>query len=156
LRPIAELISLGESDRLEFKSTLQWDIRENKENKGLQQSCLKTVAAFLNSEGGVLLIGVADDGKLLGLEKDLQCLSNGSLDKFERHLMQLIESNIGKRFPPYLKIRFANLEGKDVCGIYIRKAQRKAFLKSDKGLELYIRTGNSSRSLTVPDIYDYL
>ena len=149
-------MSEGESDRLEFKSTLQWDVHQSKENKGLQQSCLKTIAAFLNTEGGVLLIGVEDDGSLFGLQKDLQCLKNGSLDQFERHLVQLIENKIGKRFLPDIKLRFAKLEGKDICGIYVHKAERKAFLKSDKGLELYIRTGNSSRTLTVPDIYDYL
>jgi DNA-binding NarL/FixJ family response regulator len=155
LRPITNLIALGESNQLEFKSTLQWDVREDKENKGLQKSCLKTIAAFLNSEGGVLLIGVRDDGSLFGLEPDLKCLSNGSLDKFERHIIQLIENIIGKRFLIYIRIQFANLEGKDVCGIYIRKAERKAFLKSEKNSEFYIRTGNSTKQLNVPDIYDH-
>ncbi|MEE3718589.1 RNA-binding domain-containing protein [Tumidithrix elongata RA019] len=157
LRPIADLISLGESDKLEFKSSLQWDVRENKENKKLQFSVLKTIAAFLNSAGGgVLLIGVEDDGKLFGLAKDLQCLNNGSLDKFERHLVQLIENHIGKRFLAYLKIRFTKVEGLDICGVYVRKSEQAAFLKSEKGIELYIRTGNSTRSLGVPEIYDYL
>jgi len=156
LRPIAELISLGESDKLEFKSSLQWDIRENKENKKLQISVLKTIAAFLNTEGGTLLIGVEDNGNIFGLEKDLQCLSNGSWDKFERHLIQLIDSNIGKKFLSYLKIRFTQINQQDVCGVYIHKADCSAFLKTEKGTELYIRTGNATRSLSVPEIYDYL
>jgi len=155
LRPIVDLIS-AESDRLEFKSTLQWDIRQEKENQVLQFSVLKTIAAFLNTDGGTLLIGVEDDGKIFGLAKDLECLKNGSLDKFERHLIQLIESKIGKRFLPYIKIRFAQIENKDVCGVYVRKSDRRALLNSDKGLELYIRTGNSTRPLKVPEIYDYL
>ena len=155
LRPIPELIAQGESDRLEFKSTLQWDVRQNQENKKLQYSSLKTIAAFLNTEGGVLMIGVEDNGDLYGLEKDIQCLKNGSLDKFERHLVQLIENNIGKRFIPSIKIRLTNLEDKNICAVYIQKANQKAFLKSDKGTEFYIRTGNASRSLNVPDIYDY-
>ena len=155
LRPITELIAQGESDRLEFKSTLQWDVRQNQENKKLQYSSLKTIAAFLNTEGGVLMIGVEDNGDLYGLEKDIQYLKNGSLDKFERHLVQLIENNIGKRFIPSIKIRFTNLEDKNICAVYIQKANQKAFLKSDKGTEFYIRTGNASRSLNVPDIYDY-
>ena len=155
LRPITELIAQGESDRLEFKSTLQWDVRQNQENKKLQYSSLKTIAAFLNTEGGVLMIGVEDNGDLYGLEKDIQCLKNGSLDKFERHLVQLIESNIGKRFISSIKVRFATIEDKNICAVYIQKANQKAFLKSDKGTEFYIRTANSSRSLNVPDIYDY-
>ena len=155
LRPIIELISLGESENLEFKSTLQWDIKLSQENKQLQLSCLKTIAAFLNSEGGVLLIGVQDDGTVFGLQKDLETLKNGSLDKFERHLSQLIENHIGLRFLPYIKFRFDNFDGKDICGIYVRKAEQKAFLKSDKGLEVYVRTGNSSRTLSMSEIYEY-
>jgi DNA-binding NarL/FixJ family response regulator len=156
LRPIPDLIALGESDRLEFKSTLEWDIRHNQENKKLRQSCLKTITAFLNADGGVLLIGVEDDGTILGLENDLNCMKNGSLDKFERHLIQLIENHIGKQFLPFLKIRFANLGEKDICGVYIRQSNKRAFLKSEKGLELYVRAGNATKSLTVPDIYDFL
>ncbi len=156
LRPITELLTQGESDRLEFKSTLQWDIRQNQENQKLQISVLKTIAAFLNSEGGVLLIGVEDNGNLFGLAKDIECLKNGSLDKFERHLTQLIINCIGKRFLPLITIRFATIEGKDLCAVYVQKSTtNKAFLKSEKGMEFYIRTGNASNALTVPDIYDY-
>jgi CheY-like chemotaxis protein len=151
---IGDLIARGESERLEFKSTFQWDVRENRENKSLQQSCLKTIAAFLNSEGGALMIGVEDNGNILGLEKDLDCLKNASLDKFERNIIQIIENTIGKRFLPNITLRFTSFADKAVCCIYVRKSERKAFLKSEKGLEFYIRTGNSSRALTVPDIYD--
>jgi DNA-binding NarL/FixJ family response regulator len=156
LRPIPDLIALGENDRLEFKSTLQWDIRENRKNEGLQQSCLKTIAAFLNTAGGVLLIGAQDDGTVLGLESDLQCMNNGSLDKFERHLMQLIENRIGKQFLLFIKIRFNHSNEKDICGVYVKQSSKKAFLKSEKGLELYVRTGNATKSLTVPEIYEFL
>jgi CheY-like chemotaxis protein len=155
LRPIASLIALEESDRLEFKSSLQWDIRQGKENQVLQYSVLKTIAAFLNTDGGTLLIGVEDDGKIFGLAKDLECLKNSSLDKFERHLTDLIQSKIGKRFLPYIKTRFTQIDGKDICGVYVRKSNQRALLNSDKGLEFYIRTGNSSRTLKVPEIYDY-
>ncbi len=104
LRPIAELIQQGESDRLEFKSTLQWDVRQNRVNKKLHLSVLKTIAAFLNSDGGTLIIGVEDDGNIYGLEKDLHSMNKGNLDKFERHLVQLVVNNIGTRFLPYCKL----------------------------------------------------
>ena len=156
LPPIGELISRGESGRLEFKSTLQWNIYKNEKDKKLQQSCLKTIVAFLNSEGGDLLIGVEDNGNILGLEKDFKCFNNPSLDKFERQFFDLIETYIGKRFLHYIKCRFENIDGQDVCGIHVRNADRKAFLKVDRGIEFYVRTGNSSRNFTVPEIYDHL
>lgn len=156
LRPIPDLISVGECDRVEFKATLKWDVNKNRENKGLQQSSLKTIAAFLNTDGGALLIGVEDNGSIYGLEKDLQCFNKGSLDKFERCLIELIENNIGRQFMPFIKVRFWQFEGKDICCIYVKKTENRAFLKFEGGLEFYMRIGNSTRKLTVPDIYKFL
>jgi hypothetical protein len=88
-RPIAELVKLGESAVLEFKSTLQWDVVEGKPNKALRKSSLETIAAFMNTEGGTLLIGVEDDGNIVGLEKDLTLVGD-SRDKFEQALVNII------------------------------------------------------------------
>jgi hypothetical protein len=68
-RPIAERVKLGESAVLEFKSTLQWDVVQKQPNKALRKFCLKTIAGFMNTDGGTLLIGVEDDGNIFGLEK---------------------------------------------------------------------------------------
>ncbi len=155
--PIKQLIERPESDQLEFKSTLQWDVRQQQQNKKLQQNCLKTIAAFLNSEGGVLLIGVEDNSNIFGLEKDLSCLKNPSLDEFERKIFDLVKSNIGIPFLPYIKCRFETIQDKNVCGVYVRKANQKAFLELNKGnLEFYVRNGNASRPINIPDIYNYV
>ena len=62
-RNAEELIKRGESKTLEFKSTLRWSLKEDRQDdKGVTHAVLKTIAAFLNTEGGDLLIGVADDG----------------------------------------------------------------------------------------------
>ena len=61
----------GESKTLEFKSTLRWNTKEDrKDDKVITHSALKTVAAFLNTDGGDLLIGVRDDGSIIGIERD--------------------------------------------------------------------------------------
>ena len=70
-RNAEELIKLGESRTLEFKSTLRWSLKEDKQDdKFVTHAVLKTIAAFLNTEGGDLLIGVGDDGSIVGLEQD--------------------------------------------------------------------------------------
>ena len=71
-RPISELIVLGDSVTLEFKSTLQWDVIHDQMNNNLRHSSLKTISAFLNTEGGTLIIGVEDDGTIFGLDNDLK------------------------------------------------------------------------------------
>ena len=68
---LKELVLIGENEKLELKSTLRYDIRENTVNKKLEFVIAKTISAFLNSEGGILIIGVDDDGNALGLDKDL-------------------------------------------------------------------------------------
>src|SRR6266571_9260234 len=75
------LIAEGESDELEFKSTLRWDLKEGTVNKRLEEVIAKTVAAFANSQGGTLLIGVDDEGQVLGLEHDYLSLGDVDRDK---------------------------------------------------------------------------
>jgi len=82
---IEDLIEEGESDELEFKSSLRWDVCDGCVNKKLEEVIIKTVAAFTNSDGGTLLIGVDDDGNVLGLENDYAALGNADKDKFELH-----------------------------------------------------------------------
>ncbi|HAM57915.1 MAG TPA: type I restriction endonuclease subunit R, partial [Candidatus Rokubacteria bacterium] len=84
-RQAEELIKRGESRTLEFKSTLRWNLKEDRQDdKAVTHAVLKTIAAFLNTEGGDLLIGVADDGSIAGIERDRL----ESDDKFMRHLAQ--------------------------------------------------------------------
>lgn len=158
-RSIQDLIHKTERENLEFKSSFQWDVRENKENTALRVSVLKTIAAFLNTQGGTLLIGVEDDGNIFGLEADLSCFkTNPSLDQFERHLRQSITNEIGAKFLPYIAIRFENLDGKAVCAVYVRSAPDPAFLKakpSDSDVTLFIRPGNETKALKLPEAYDY-
>lgn len=156
LRPIAELITLPESDRLEYKSTFQWDIKQNCKNKNLRVGTLKTIAAFLNSKGGTLIIGVEDNGAIYGLEKDLSMLSQRNFDQFEQTLVNSICDRMGAAIPKFLKIRSQTIQEKSVCAIDVRKSPRPVFLKTDKGLEFFIRAGCTSRSLDIPEIYDYL
>ena len=90
-RNAEELIQRGESKTLEFKSTLRWNLEEDrKDDKLVTHSTLKTIAAFLNTEGGDLLIGVADDGSIVGIERDRL----ESDDKFMRHLAQVVRGSV--------------------------------------------------------------
>jgi type I restriction enzyme R subunit len=93
-RNAEELIRRGESKTLEFKSTLRWSLKEDRQDdKGVTHAVLKTIAAFLNTEGGDLLIGVGDDGDLVGIERD-QLESD---DRFMRHLAQVVRNSLGDR-----------------------------------------------------------
>ena len=154
-RPTSELVVLGESATLEFKSTLQWDLVQNRTNKELRHSVLKTIAAFLNSSGGTLVIGVEDDGQVLGLDNDLKTLQ-GSVDRFGQLLTSLIGEHIGVHHSASIQIRFENLEGKTVCLIETDKAPEPAFLKGPRGKEFHIRFGNTTRMLDAEETVRYI
>ena len=90
---IYELINGGENERVEFKSSMRWDYKENRVNKNLEGVIIKTLSAFLNSSGGTLLIGVDDLGDVIGIGKDLKTLGGGkkNLDGFELQLTELVD-----------------------------------------------------------------
>jgi Putative DNA-binding domain len=87
---LEEMVAGGESPVLEFKSSLRWDLRAQQINTDLQKVVAKTVAGLMNFEGGTLLIGVADDGTVIGIENDLKTLKRGDLDRFEQTLRQAL------------------------------------------------------------------
>lgn len=145
-RPFRELISLGEGPNLEFKSTLQWDVIQNQSNKHLRHSVLKTITAFLNTEGGTLLIGVDEGGGIYGLETDLGML-DGSLDRFGQLISSLISDYLSPGLTPLIKIRFEELDGKKVCVVDVGKSSEPVFLKGERGKEFYVRVGNTTRPL---------
>ncbi len=154
-RSLDDLIASGESGTLEFKSSLEWDIYQNKANQGLRREVLKTLVAFLNSDGGTLLIGVKDDGTVLGIENDLK-LQKNSPDKFLNHLTSLITDLIGAEFSPHIKIRFDDVAGQQICLVEVQRASDPAYYKGDKGSEMYIRFGSTSRQLDVKEAFSYI
>ena len=154
-RPIAELVLLGESTVLEFKSTFQWDVMKNEQNKGLRHSTLKTIAAFMNSDGGTLILGVEDNGAIFGLERDLALL-DGSCDRFERLLADQMIDLLGQGVVSYVRVRFEEIEDKLVCAITVDSVREGVFLKSPRGKEFFVRFGNSTRSLDPEQTHEYL
>lgn len=155
-RPIGELVSLGESATLEFKSTLQWDMVRGQTNKYLRFSSLKTIAAFLNSEGGTLVIGVEDDGTVCGLDRDLKQVKNHSLDGFEQLLVSLVHAHIGPEVARLIDIRYEAINGHHICAVDVDKSTEPVFLSSPRGTEFYIRIGNTSRPLDAEETHRYI
>jgi hypothetical protein len=154
-KSIIEIISLGESTTLEFKSTLQWDVINHEKNKGLRKSALKTIAAFLNSEGGTLVIGVEDDKSIFGIDRDL-ALTENSEDKFLNLLSTLISDCIGAEYAGLIKTRIEPIDGKSVCILDIDKSLLPAYLIIDGQKEFYVRMNNTSRSLDPEETVKYI
>lgn len=149
------LILGGEDENLEIKSTLRYDIRQEMVNKKLEYVIAKTISAFLNSDGGNLVIGVDDDGNALGLDKDFSTLKKGDTDGFDLKLTEVVSNYIGKTYMSYLKVSFPVLDDKTVCWIEIGKSGKPVFVKHEGKEEFYVRNGGSSAPLSRAEQSEY-
>lgn len=93
---IEHLLREGESSRVELKSSLRADTLDRSvPTKVLEKVVARTVAGFLNSHGGILIIGADDSGKPLGLERDMRTLSRKDVDGFQQTLVQVLVNHLG-------------------------------------------------------------
>jgi hypothetical protein len=159
---IIKLIKQKESATLEFKSSARWNLKENKPDKTMEEVILKTVAAFLNSEGGTLLIGIADNGKVVGLQHDYKIhKKQPDRDGYEQFLTQLLlRDNFGLDLSSHIKFSFHTIELEEICQVKISKSPRPVYLttKNKQGQveeQFWIRSGNSNQQLTISKFYDY-
>lgn len=156
-KDLPSIIKQGEGPYLEFKSSLRWDLAETRINRSLEGVVLKTLAGFLNSSiGGTLLIGVADNGEVLGLEKDYQTLKKPDQDGFEQTVMTLISSNLGADLCPYVHVLFHVIDGKEVCRLLISPAKKPVFINQGNAPKFYVRTGGATRDLNIQEALDYV
>ena len=158
---IAEQIAAGESDRLEFKSTARINLATGKRDDRMETVIAKTVAAFCNADGGTLLIGVDDEGRMIGLGPALATLKQPDVDRFELWLRDLLQVRLGANAASLPAVDFADAEdGSPVCRVRCPAASRPVYLQSGKGqaatAELWVRVGNSTRLLGVDDAVDYV
>lgn len=144
------MIATGENEKVEFKSTLRWNLAADKADKAIENSALKTIVAFLNTEGGTLFIGVKDDGKILGIEKD-QFLNE---DKFLLHFASLLNDRIGKHYIEHIEWGLREVKGKKILRVTCKPAPSPAFLKNN-GEEFYVRNGPSSVQLSTSEVLEY-
>jgi len=147
------MIHQGETDAIEFKSTLRWDIRAGKTNQAVERACLKTISAFLNSKGGTLLIGVRDDGSIEGIESDKFV----NEDKFLLHLWTLIRTCLGREVSRYLRTHLEKTEEKTVCVVQCLQSSRPVFLRQPGfNEEFFIRVGPSSNAMDISEALQYI
>ncbi|MCZ6655630.1 MAG: response regulator [Planctomycetota bacterium] len=146
------MIKAGESDRFELKSTLRWNLKADRAGKEIENAWLKTIVAFLNTDGGILVIGVADDGTVLGIELDH--FPDG--DRYLLHTNNLIRSAIGAEITPFTKFALKPLNDKEVLVVECLPAPEPVFLKRDGDEQFYIRIGPGSRKLLASEILAYV
>ncbi len=154
---IRNLITKGESAELEFKASTRWDTRSHRINKELEKVVVKTVAAFLNStHGGILLLGVDDNGSVVGLKGDYSTLGKKqNRDGYEHLLMTLLTDAFGTDCSAFISLSFHRIGEEDICQVSVTPATRAMFVEDDRAEHFYIRAGNSTRLLSTREAIEY-
>ncbi|MDR0508819.1 MAG: ATP-binding protein, partial [Candidatus Methanoplasma sp.] len=149
---IERAIHSGENEKVEYKSTLRVNLSTGEKDEKIERAVLKTLVAFLNSRGGTLLIGVADDGSVIGVDD----WSFENRDKLSLHLTNLIGEHIGNEFLPFITFRLSSYKEKWVMRIVCRKSDSPVFMKEGKQESFIVRSGPSSVELHGMDTLNYV
>jgi len=150
---VLSLIKAGESDTLEFKETFGLDVKKQTKEKYIELMTLKTIAGFLNSKGGVLLIGVSDNGSYAGIMSELEKLHKKSKDKFLLHFKNIIKTSIGEEFYPYIDYQLVDVGGSVILYVNCKQSLTACFLN---GEDFYVRTNPATDKLEGPTMVKYI
>ncbi|HEY9294666.1 MAG TPA: DUF262 domain-containing protein [Microlunatus sp.] len=156
---LSDLLDAGESQSLEYKSTARWNIRAGQADKKMEQVIVKTVCGLLNGDGGTLLIGVDDQGNVLGLDYDYRTLgSKGNRDGYELFLRQVLDASLSINTAGIVNIRFDEEGGHDVCVVSVAASGRPVFARTVAGSNLsdfWVRIGNATKQLHGDEMIEY-
>lgn len=161
---VLDLIAAGESKTLEFKSTARFNVKANQPDPKMERIIAKTVAAFLNTDGGTLLIGVTDEGTVRGMADDFATLKKADRDGFELWLMQTLLNDFEKDASQQISVSFHAIAppspdtrpgASEVCRVDATPSPRPRFVKEDGQEKFYVRTGNATNALAMKEMFTY-
>lgn len=146
------LIEYGENEQVEFKSTLRKNLKTNAKDPSIELAVLKTVAAFLNNKGGTLLVGVQDDGHILGIEPD----EFANPDKYMLHFSHLLESRIGTFLSQYIHYDLVKLGEYFILRVDCDPSSKPVFVKDGSMEYFFVRSGPATLSYNFSQAIAYI
>ena len=164
---VQSIIADGEGDTVEFKSTGRLNIHNSTKDPEIEWAIVKTVAAFMNTQGGELLIGVNDSANTVGIEVDYPLVHGHNRDGWELWLGNLISTTLGIVAAAEVVPRYCELDGKTVAYIKINRASKPLFATPTKAAApkrdaplgvnkyFYIRMANATRQLVGSELLQY-
>ena len=148
----SELVLQGEGGDIEFKSTLRTNLHTGAPDTRIELAVLKSIAGFVNSNGGTLVVGVGDDGTAIGIEADK--FSNE--DKMNLHLVHLIRDRIGPQHMMYIHPRFDDYDGTRVLMVECQRGRDPVYVKDGNSERFYIRTGAATSELSASQMQQFI
>ncbi len=155
---VEKIINKGEGNQVEFKPALLYNFKTRKAGIGVKNIIAKVICAFLNANGGLLFIGLDDDGNAQGLDWDFS-LSEGKKPKdfFQNEFDQMIEHFLTFSVKSRITGYFSKYCGKDIFIVKVEPSKlRPVFLRKEGNKEFWIRGNAGNRQLKdVEEIIHY-
>jgi ATP-dependent Lon protease len=154
----SNLIAAGESKVVEFKQTARVNSHTGQRDPVMEQMLVRTVAGFMNAEGGTLLIGVTDSGDVFGIETDYRTLGKKQdRDRFAVWLTGYLDNTLGPTAASRVNISFDNFNNGTVCRVDVEPGTAPTFARGAKGdAEFYVRLSNATRLLNTAEALEYV
>jgi len=162
------LIHGGETNNAEFKSTLRVNLHTGNHDDEMVHECMKNLAAFMNTKGGTLLIGVEDNQNVLGLDTDLKLFTQkkDKIDQFQLYLDDKLTTNFSSSCFSLLETKFVDIDNKKICKIIVKKSSKPRYYsvgpegsrtsKKLKTSKFYIRRNGGAITIEGQDQLDYI
>ncbi len=154
---LEQLITQGESDKVEFKSTMQCNMDTRKRDERMERGVVKTICAFMNTEGGTLIIGVDNVGNAIGLEADFSTLHTArqNQDGFEQRFAEIIEQYLGLGVRDYISARFERYKDQLIYRIDVQKSSEPVYCQFDGKSQFFVRVFTTTRELDPKETLEY-
>ena len=137
-------IEKHESSTFEMKASFKYDLNLSNrlgvdtENEVIKRKIVEEAAGFMNTDGGMICIGVDNNKNIVGLEHDYKLQSDYHPDADRSLLADKLRLEIKSTFESYFddaviadlfKISIIPLDGKEVCCIKLEKSLEPIFVK---------------------------
>jgi uncharacterized membrane protein YeaQ/YmgE (transglycosylase-associated protein family) len=155
---ISEVIAQGESATVEFKAAARRNLHTGQRDDKIELVIAKTVAGFLNADGGTLIIGVDDSGESVGLDGDLSVMQSPDHDRYELWLIGFLKTTLGSPALAFVSVGFEPYDGNYVVAVRVVPSDSPVFIDEPRGnrtADFYVRMGNSTRRLLTDEFADY-
>jgi hypothetical protein len=149
---LSQVVINGESEAVELKSTMRTNLHTGTKDPRMELAVLKTLAGFLNTNGGTLIVGVSDDGSPIGIETD----GFSNEDKMGLHLVNIVKGRMGIQAMTSLHAHFDDHDDCRVMVVKCRRAPSPVFVKDGETERFYIRTGPSTTELSASQTQEYV
>jgi hypothetical protein len=150
---IKSLIRKGETKEIEFKQTFVLDVRQGVKNKDMTTAVIKTIAGFLNTDGGELLVGVSDAGEILGVNEEMSKFYSDSPDKYLQNVKNAIKERIGEPSYPYIDYKLHEVDSALLLRVSCRRSDEPVYV-DDR--DFYVRTNPATDKLEGPKQLQYI